>query len=95
MVAAHEFGHALGLSHSKTSGSLMYPWYQGKQSKGYQLPQDDVNGIQKLYGKRCSLSVSLSLSHTHTIYIYIYISTLFKHYAIKVHTACLKINANH
>lgn len=50
MVAAHEFGHALGLSHSKTPGSLMYPWYQGKQSKGYQLPQDDVNGIQKLYG---------------------------------------------
>ncbi|XP_029650865.2 matrix metalloproteinase-2 [Octopus sinensis] len=54
MVAAHEFGHALGLSHSKTPGSLMYPWYAGKQSKYYTLPKDDVEGIQKLYGVKNS-----------------------------------------
>ncbi|KAF1378941.1 hypothetical protein PFLUV_G00195730 [Perca fluviatilis] len=50
LVAAHEFGHSLGLSHSDDPGSLMYPAYSYNNPDTFVLPQDDVNGIQSLYG---------------------------------------------
>ncbi|XP_077532600.1 matrix metalloproteinase-2-like isoform X2 [Haemaphysalis longicornis] len=50
-VAAHEFGHSLGLSHSSVPGSLMYPYYQGVK-EDFQLPYDDKVGIQRLYGAK-------------------------------------------
>ncbi|KAM3869175.1 collagenase 3 [Diretmus argenteus] len=48
IVATHEFGHALGLSHSTDPGALMYPVYS--YGKGYPLSEDDIDGIQDLYG---------------------------------------------
>ena len=50
IVAAHEFGHSLGLAHSSVPNSLMAPFYQG-YVKDYQLHPDDVAAIQQIYGK--------------------------------------------
>uniref|UniRef100_A0A4W6E4U0 interstitial collagenase n=1 Tax=Lates calcarifer TaxID=8187 RepID=A0A4W6E4U0_LATCA len=49
MVAAHEFGHSLGLSHSDDPGALMYPVYTYRNPDTFILPRDDVRGIQSLY----------------------------------------------
>ncbi|MCJ8742227.1 hypothetical protein PDJAM_G00079630 [Pangasius djambal] len=54
LVAAHEFGHALGLDHSRDPSALMYPTYKYVTTHGYQLPLDDKQGIQALYGARQS-----------------------------------------
>ncbi|NXJ95934.1 MMP3 protein, partial [Corythaixoides concolor] len=49
-VAAHEFGHSLGLFHSKDPNALMYPVYRKFDPSVFPLHQDDINGIQYLYG---------------------------------------------
>jgi len=52
-VALHEFGHSLGLDHSNVQGSIMFPWYQGYK-KTIKLTEDDIFGIQGIYGKLLS-----------------------------------------
>ncbi|XP_077513103.1 interstitial collagenase-like [Amblyomma americanum] len=49
-MAAHEFGHSLGLSHSDVPRSVMWPFYMGFVP-GFHVHRDDIKGIQALYGK--------------------------------------------
>lgn len=51
-VACHEFGHLLGLEHSKVESALMAPYYSANIEK----PQanDDISRIVNLYGKPVS-----------------------------------------
>jgi len=47
-VALHEVGHSLGLRHSQSNDSIMYPIYI-RDSDDLGLSTDDVTGIQYLY----------------------------------------------
>ncbi|XP_069921052.1 matrilysin isoform X2 [Oryctolagus cuniculus] len=51
-VATHELGHSLGLDHSSDPNAVMYPTYEHVDSQNFKLGQDDIEGIQKLYGER-------------------------------------------
>ena len=50
-VAVHEAGHSLGLEHSPVLEAVMYPWYKGNTGGEFDLREDDILGIQALYGE--------------------------------------------
>uniref|UniRef100_A0A087Y3I6 Matrix metalloproteinase-9 n=1 Tax=Poecilia formosa TaxID=48698 RepID=A0A087Y3I6_POEFO len=58
LVAAHEFGHSLGLDHSTVRQALMYPLYSYVED--FSLDQDDIDGIQFLYGNKTGPDPTLS-----------------------------------
>ena len=46
----HEFGHSIGLDHSRVPGAIMAPRYKGWDTN-LRLTNDDIAGIQFLYGE--------------------------------------------
>jgi hypothetical protein len=48
-IAAHEFGHALGLGHSTTTGATMYPSVSSCNAGNRTLDADDIAGVRFLY----------------------------------------------
>ncbi|MAF67421.1 MAG: hypothetical protein CMJ84_17410 [Planctomycetes bacterium] len=49
-VAAHQYGHALGLGHSSVAGATMYPSLGGSGVESRSIEADDGAGIQAIYG---------------------------------------------
>ena len=47
-IAAHEFGHAIGLDHNRCTDSLMYPY--ASDCDGYLLSVNDEKCAESLYG---------------------------------------------
>lgn len=48
-IAAHEFGHALGLGHSNITGATMYPSVSSCNAGNRTLEADDIAGVRFLY----------------------------------------------
>jgi hypothetical protein len=48
-VLTHEFGHALGLSHSDVADATMYPYYYYCSEDTRSLAADDIAGVESLY----------------------------------------------
>ncbi|KAK6116490.1 hypothetical protein DH2020_049783 [Rehmannia glutinosa] len=58
-VAVHEIGHILGLGHSSVEEAIMYPSISSGIRK-VELANDDVLGIQELYGSNPNYNGSVS-----------------------------------
>jgi hypothetical protein len=48
-IAAHEFGHALGLGHSTVTSATMYPSVSTCATGNRTLDPDDIAGVEALY----------------------------------------------
>lgn len=60
-VAVHEIGHLLGLGHSSVEDSIMYPTISSRTKK-VELADDDIQGIQVLYGSNPNYNGSSTTS---------------------------------
>ena len=57
-IAAHEFGHALGLHHSTVTGATMYAGYSTCSMAQRTLESDDIAGVEALYPPATATTVS-------------------------------------
>jgi hypothetical protein len=48
-IAAHEFGHVLGLGHSASASATMYPSVSSCNTSNRTLDADDIAGVRALY----------------------------------------------
>jgi matrix metalloproteinase-20 (enamelysin) len=53
-IAAHEFGHALGLGHSTAPNATMLPSTSSCNMRNRSLDADDIAGVQSLYPPRAA-----------------------------------------
>ncbi|KAL6620550.1 hypothetical protein ACP70R_035689 [Stipagrostis hirtigluma subsp. patula] len=60
-VATHEIGHVLGLGHSSSAKAVMYPSI-GAGERKVELADDDVEGVQLLYGSNPLFAHKISAS---------------------------------
>jgi matrixin len=51
-IAAHEFGHALGMGHSTSTAATMFPSVSSCNQSNRVLDADDLSGVLALYGPR-------------------------------------------
>eukprot|EP00106_Octopus_bimaculoides_P012564 XP_014780006.1 PREDICTED: matrix metalloproteinase-2-like [Octopus bimaculoides] len=65
-VAVHEFGHSLGLGHSRSPGSVMSPFFE-EFNENFTLHADDIKGIQSLYKNDPSMEINTNVTSTVTI----------------------------
>lgn len=61
-TAIHEIGHALGLGHSRESGSSMYPYVRNGD---HTLAEEDIRGILSLYPFRVGFRDLAAVAHLH------------------------------
>jgi hypothetical protein len=61
-IAAHEFGHALGLNHSTSTDATMYPSYSYCSQAFRTLAADDINGAKALYPTVSNTAPSVTIS---------------------------------
>jgi len=56
-LVVHELGHSLGLDHTYHPDSVMFAYYTGYKPD-LKLDSDDIQGVQRLYGK---ISIPISI----------------------------------
>lgn len=65
-ITVHELGHSPGLAHSNKRGAIMYPYYQHVNGADFNLTDDDIRGIQSIYGEKTTPQQKTTLAPTIT-----------------------------